>query len=197
MKLFVGLGNRGEEYQNNRHNTGYMMIDFMINQFKNEKLVPSEAEGSKMKSYNQKLKYDQYINADIGIYEMNNEKVILIKPQTFMNQSGDAVKACVVRYSSDVTNDLFIIHDDLDITLGEYKIQKGKGPKLHNGIVSIENALATSDFWRIRIGIDNREKEHRTQGETYVLQDFFREEKERLGEVFTYIFDAFRYPKAQ
>ncbi|HLD27162.1 MAG TPA: aminoacyl-tRNA hydrolase [Patescibacteria group bacterium] len=187
MNLIVGLGNRGEKYLHNRHNVGFMMVDFIFNQIKNEKIVPSEVEG---------LKYDKYAQAETGIYKINNEKVILMKPMTFMNQSGDAVRSCVARYSSDLSDDVFIVHDDLDIRLGEYKIQKGKGPKLHNGIASIEKALGTSDFWRVRIGIDNRHKDVRIQGEIYVLQDFLYEEKEGLHAVFTDICNALKYPKA-
>lgn len=167
MKLIVGLGNPGDIYRYNRHNAGFMMMDFILNQFKNEK-----------------LKYDKYVQAQTGIYGINNEKIILMKPQTFMNQSGDAVRSCVIRYSLDVARDLFVIHDDLDIRLGEYKIKKGKGPKLHNGITSIENALGMSDFWRVRIGIDNRHKATRIPGEAYVLQDFTDDEKQLLFSVF-------------
>ena len=71
---------------------------------------------------------------------------------------------------------LFVAHDDLDIKLGEYKIQKGVGPKEHNGVLSVEQALGTKEFWRVRIGIENRQLA--VDGETYVLQRFSPEEKE-------------------
>jgi PTH1 family peptidyl-tRNA hydrolase len=79
------------------------------------------------------------------------------------------------------TTNLYVVHDDLDIKLGEYKIQKGKGPKDHNGLLSIENALGTKDFWRVRIGIENRRKIPNSKfqiqkGEDYVLQNFFKDE---------------------
>ena len=70
------------------------------------------------------------------------------------------------------SSDLWVIHDDLDIPVGSYKIQKGKGPKLHKGILSIEQELGTEDFWRVRVGVDNRKPEERISGEEYVLQDF-------------------------
>lgn len=98
------------------------------------------------------------------------------KTNTFMNDSGSFVKKMLI--SRGLTpNDLFVIHDDLDIKLGEFKIQKGVGPKLHYGIQSIEKELGTDDFWRIRVGVDNRSLENRTPGEEYVLQDFTQEEK--------------------
>lgn len=101
------------------------------------------------------------------------------KTSVFMNESGSEVKKLLGGLDP---NNLYIIHDDLDIALGGYKIQKGKGPKLHNGILSIENELGTPDFWRVRIGVDNREGDS-TPGEEYVLQDFTEEEREVLKEV--------------
>jgi len=77
--------------------------------------------------------------------------------------------------------------DDLDLKLGEYKIQLGKGPKLHNGIESIENKLNTKNFWRLRIGVDNRKEDNRIPGEAYVLQNFTANEQERINKVFEQI----------
>lgn len=78
-----------------------------------------------------------------------------------------------------------IVHDDLDLPLGSYKIQFGKGPQLHYGVQSVEKELGTKDFWRIRIGIDNRDPNNRVSGDEYVLQDFTEEEIQVLeDEVF-------------
>ncbi len=74
--------------------------------------------------------------------------------------------------------DLWVVHDDLDLRLGEFKVQFGVGPKLHYGIQSIEEKLGTKDFWRVRIGVDNRQSDNRINGETYVLQDFEKTETE-------------------
>lgn len=101
--------------------------------------------------------------------------VILRKTNTFMNASGPAVKKLTDLYALDSDN-LFIIHDDLDLRLGTYKIQRGIGPKDHKGLISIEQALATADFWRVRLGVDNRTPANRLPGEDYVLQDFTPEE---------------------
>ena len=102
------------------------------------------------------------------------------KTDCFMNESGIFVKKLVEQYHLK-PSDLWIIHDDLDIPLGSYKIQKGKGPKLHKGIMSIEGELGTDDFWRVRVGVDNRDPNDRTSGEEYVLQDFSEEEKGKLS----------------
>lgn len=166
MRCVVGLGNPGEKYQNNRHNAGYMFIDYLLKQYQNAKM-------------------NQWSKSEIAELIINKEKVLLVKPQTFMNQSGQTVKSCVTRYTLHVTRDLYLVHDDLDIKLGEVKLQKGVGPKLHNGILSVEQALGTADFWRVRIGVDNRDPERRVAGETYVLQNFKEEEKNRLTEVFS------------
>jgi PTH1 family peptidyl-tRNA hydrolase len=104
-----------------------------------------------------------------------------------MNESGKEVEKILkkLQVKSYKLQDVFIVHDDLDIPLGKFRIDFGKGPKLHNGLKSIEETLKTKDFWRIRIGIDNRQNTGWVDGETYVLQDFLPEEREILeNEVF-------------
>ncbi len=151
MKLIIGLGNPGEEYKNNRHNVGFMVID--------------------------KLK------------TLNSKQILIFKSQNFMNESGEFVKKLIDQYKLNIS-DLWIIHDDLDIPLGSYKIQFGIGPKVHKGINSVEDALGTNDFWRVRIGIENRAEKigkptfaKAMVGEKYVLQDFTKEERKILDQV--------------
>lgn len=108
--------------------------------------------------------------------------VVVKKTNVFMNNSGEGVKKLVDFYK--VSPDtLYIIHDDLDIPLGQYKIQKGKGPKLHYGIQSIDKALGTGRYWRVRVGVDNRTLENRIPGEKYVLEDFTKEEKLIIADI--------------
>lgn len=145
MRLIIGLGNPGEEYEKSRHNAGYRLVQRLWETGRSS-LIPSYTT------------------------------------DTFMNDSGKAVKKLVDQYSLD-TKDLYIAHDDLDLPLGTYKIQFGIGPKVHNGINSVEKALGTKDFWRVRIGIDNREEGNRTTGEQYVLQNFSDDEKLILDKV--------------
>jgi len=154
MKLLVGLGNPGETYQKNRHNVGFLFVDFLADLKKGE------------------WKYDKYLSAEICSY---SESITLAKPQTYMNRSGESVKELFERYTL-TANDLIIVHDDLDIPLGKFKIQM-QGPKQHNGLASIQNKLRTNDFLRVRIGVDNRPPENRIDGETYVLGDFTEEER--------------------
>ena len=111
---------------------------------------------------------------------------VLVKPQTFMNSSGKAVKKIVDHFKIK-TSDLWVIHDDLDIALGDFKIQKEKGPKLHKGVMSIEKELGKSDFWRVRVGVENRDPENRIPGEAYVLRDFEKKEMEIVEAVISRI----------
>jgi len=106
------------------------------------------------------------------------EGVVVKKSDMFMNESGSFVKKIVDKYKSDLSN-LYIIHDDLDIPLGSYKIQFGVGPKVHNGVNSVEEELGTKDFWRVRIGVDPTSR-GASRGEVIVLEDFTDEERKML-----------------
>lgn len=111
-----------------------------------------------------------------------SKSIVAKKTNIFMNDSGSIVKNLSDKYKVDL-NDLYIVHDDLDIPLGEFKIQKGIGPKLHNGISSVNERLKSKDYWRVRIGVDAREKDGRIPGEKYVLEDFEENEEKILLEV--------------
>ncbi|MDZ4229013.1 MAG: aminoacyl-tRNA hydrolase [Patescibacteria group bacterium] len=109
--------------------------------------------------------------------------VVLFKPQKFMNKSGQEVKKLIKKYPLD-KHQLYVIHDDLDIPLGKFKLHLGKGPKVHNGLQSIYEQLGTKDFWHLRIGIDNRSKTGFVgTGEGYVLQNWRQEEKKLIKTV--------------
>lgn len=159
MKLIIGLGNPGSKYKNNRHNVGFMVVD---------KLAKAMNAGSwkKIKRFNV-LVTDRL---PIGR---------LVKPLSFMNSSGKVVKKLATYYKVYIPY-IWVIHDDLDIKLGEYKVQMEHGPKLHGGVNSIEKELKSESFWRVRIGVDNRDPETRMPGEEYVLQDFTGEEEVKL-----------------
>jgi PTH1 family peptidyl-tRNA hydrolase len=101
---------------------------------------------------------------------------VIKKTGVFMNESGSFVKKMTDQYKINLSN-LYIIHDDLDIPLGEYKIQFARGPKDHNGLNSIDENLGTDEYWHVRIGVDSREGDFRPMGEEYVLQNFPDDEK--------------------
>lgn len=115
-------------------------------------------------------------------------KAILAKSQVFMNSSGEEVSKLVMIHKLDPATDLLLVHDDLDLALGEYKLQLSKGPKIHQGVLSVENKLGFANFWRLRVGIDSRKPygsngERRISGETYVLQKFSSDELNVLKQV--------------
>jgi len=109
-------------------------------------------------------------------------ELVVLKPTTFMNSSGRAVRKVKEYFKVDM-EDVWLVHDDLDIVLGEYKIQQGKGPKIHNGVSSVEENLGGGDFWRVRVGVDSRGGKRRESGEEYVLKNFGQEERKIIDEV--------------
>ncbi len=134
--LLVGLGNPGKNYQNTRHNLGGRLV---------EKYV---------KKHGIKLSLKPSFKAKIGILKQQNIDLILAIPSTYMNLSGLTVSKIVNFYKIEPEN-IYIAHDDLDIGVGESKIQFDRGPAGHNGIKSIIEQLGNQQFWRIRIGIDH------------------------------------------
>ncbi len=175
MKLIVGLGNPGDKYGKTRHNVGFMVMEALAKSMGFEKWELSKKYNSLIANYSDSQP------------TTHNSQPILAKPQTFMNDSGVAVSA-LASYFKINNSDLFVIHDDLDIRLGEYKIQNGTGPKVHNGVNSIEEKLGSNDFWRVRVGIDNRiaarsEGLFVGRGEEYVLQKFSDDEFRVLDSV--------------
>ena len=100
-----------------------------------------------------------------------------------MNQSGPFIEKVLKNRGLEI-EDLIIAHDDLDIPLGKFKIRRGEGPRLHNGLKSIEESLRTADFWRIRIGVDARSSENWVDGEAYVLSNFEKNERKIIDETF-------------
>ncbi len=124
----------------------------------------------------------------IDYIKTKNSKLKAIKTDCFMNESGKFVKKSVSGFPNFSVSDLIVIHDDLDIPLGKFRIDLARGPKLHNGLKSIETALRTKDFWRIRIGVDNRQKTGSINGETYVLKNFLADERELIDGLFPTIY---------
>ena len=133
LKIVVGLGNPGKEYEKTRHNTGFMVLDKISEKFKIE------------------IKKDK-CKALIGNGEINGEKVILIKPQTFMNLSGEAVRGIVDFYKEDIAN-VIIVFDDIDLEIGNIRIKEKGSAGTHNGVKSVVSHLGTEKFQRIKVGI--------------------------------------------
>ena len=159
MKLIVGLGNPGKEYEGTRHNCGFMVIDKLA-----EKLNVN-IDLSKFKGLYTKFKY-------------RGEDVILLKPQTYMNLSGESVNA-LMQFFKIEKDDLLVIYDDLDMPVGKLRLRKTGSAGGHNGIKNIIAHLNSQDFKRIRVGID-RHKYMKVVD--YVLSRFTKEENEAISQ---------------
>ncbi|MBI4973270.1 aminoacyl-tRNA hydrolase [Candidatus Roizmanbacteria bacterium] len=134
---------------------------------------------------------------DFMIKELTGSRVnglLLAKTATYMNLSGKSVQALMQKHHAKL-EDLIIVHDDLDIPLSKFRIVKGYGPKLHNGIDSIEEKLGTKDFLRVRIGVDNRTPENRIPGIEYVLRDFEEREGKMVLDIFPQIVELMKAEK--
>ena len=160
MKMIVGLGNVGNNYKKTRHNAGFMAID----QFSKKNHISIS-----------NVKY----KAAFGKGTINNVEVLLLKPLTFMNLSGTAVKKYFKKYSVDI-KDLLVIHDDIDLPPGKVKKKTGGGDAGHLGIRSIIQSLESRDFSRIRIGIGRPADNFDISD--WVLSSFSKEEKDSLKE---------------
>ncbi len=158
MKLIVGLGNPGKIYENTRHNLGFMIIDSYLKQ-KNEKIDKEKFSGL----------YTQLV--------LNGEKVIFLKPQSYMNLSGEVVKKYVDYFKIKI-EDILIIHDDLDQELGKIKLKENSSSGGHNGIKNIEFHLNTKNYKRLKIGISNNKK---IDTKDYVLSKFTPDERNELN----------------
>lgn len=135
MKLIVGLGNPGKEYENTRHNMGFRALECY--------------------AMNKNIKFDKKkFNGIYSEYNYNNEKIILLKPQSYINLSGEVIKKFVDFYKIDIS-DILIICDDLDIPVGTVKIKYKGGSGGHNGLKNIESYLKTKEYKRVKIGISN------------------------------------------
>ena len=135
MKLIVGLGNPGKEYEKTRHNIGFMIIDNYLNK-KGEQITKNKFSGN-------------YIELNA-----NGEKVIFLKPQKYMNLSGEVVRAFVDFYKINIS-DLLIISDDIDMQCGKIRLRMKGSSGGHNGLKNIELHLGTSDYKRLKIGVGN------------------------------------------
>lgn len=162
MWLLVGLGNPGDKYKGNRHNIGFMAVDRIAadNHFSDYK---SKFQGA-------------FTEGLIG-----SQKIAILKPMTYMNESGQSVGACAKFYKIP-SDKIIVFYDELDIPTFKVKVKQGGGSGGHNGIKSMDNHLANheggKEYWRVRLGIDHPGDKNRVSG--YVLSDFSKAEQKDL-----------------
>ncbi len=160
MILIVGLGNPGDEYKNTRHNVGFIAVERLSDRYKF--------------NWQHKSKF----NADIAVGECELGKVMLCKPDTFMNLSGQAVQPIMSFYKIPLEN-IIVIHDDIDLPLAKVKYKIAGGAGGHNGLKSLDKIIG-SNYHRIRIGID-RPADRRYDVADYVLGKFSNKEEEEIA----------------
>ncbi len=168
LKLVVGLGNPGKEYENTKHNVGFSFIDFYL-----------DSLGEKV----------SWIKKDNGVYFqtiINHEKVLFLKPQTYMNLSGDCVCKFVNYYHISM-DDIMVVSDDLDLNIGNFKLKTAGSCGGHNGLRDIENKLHSNQFKRLKIGIS---KDHEIDTKDYVLSGFSKKDREILDHLFHSLIDV-------
>ena len=164
MKLIVGLGNPGDKYKTTRHNAGFLAIDNILTV--SDKFIAAKPT--------HEFKSEMFtIGHDGG-------KIIFLKPQTYMNDSGQALKIICNFYKMDLANDLLVIHDDTDLPFGDIRSTESSSAAGHNGVQSIIDNIGTQDFHRIRIGIESRQQKTDLPTEAFVLQNFTDEEIKKL-----------------
>lgn len=166
MYLIAGLGNPGKEYTHTRHNAGFLAIEALHAAFATDWHLSDWYDAHKE-------------HAHVADGRAKKERVMLVKPQTFMNRSGQTI-AALLNWHKCTPDHLIVLHDDLDIPLGEMRVQFDRNAAGHNGVQSIIDAINTKTFWRIRIGIG---RDPKIGTETYVLQPFSTLEKLALRDI--------------
>ncbi len=174
MWLVVGLGNPGSQYKFNRHNIGFMAVD---------SFVGSEKSGSSKSEFSRKFnqQFSQQFKGEFLKLKSNDEDLLFLKPQTFMNVSGDAVQEAVAFYKVPLDR-IIVIHDELDQPFGKIKVQKARGHGGHNGVRDITAKLGTNDYIRLRLGIGR--PPHPDMGVAdFVLSNFAKDENAVLEDL--------------
>lgn len=165
MKLIIGLGNPGKDYQYTRHNVGFLALDFILQE---------------LETISCTSKFDAKI-CEVHLPKENGapEKVFFVYPETYMNNSGKAVKQLLDFYKLE-PKDILVIHDDIDLPLGTIKFTEASGSAGHNGVQSIIDSIGTHEFKRIRVGIETREDKTQIPTDAFVLQVFRPDELEKI-----------------
>ena len=170
MIIIIGLGNPGEKFKNTRHNVGFMAVD----KFAEKNSFPE-------------FKLQKKSNALISEGIIGEEKIILAKPQTFMNDSGKAVKKLIENWKLKIENCVVVVHDDIDLPVGKIKIIKERGSAGHKGVESIIKSIGNDGLIRFRIGIGG---EREKKAMKVVLKNFSSEEQKIINETLQKVADA-------
>lgn len=166
MKCIVGLGNPGKKYTRTRHNVGFLVVDALRDKLA-ETYTVSDWQLSKK------------FNAEVCGTSIGGEKIVLVKPMTFMNASGQAVQLIASFYKM-LPKDVIVVHDDKDLMLGEVKHQFERGHAGHNGVRSIIEYLGTNKFDRVRVGVASENERRMRDTSKFVLSTFGLMERKKV-----------------
>ena len=170
MKIIVGLGNPGGEYNGTRHNVGFLFMDALA---KCKEIAPLEGLN---------FGFDKKFKADIVKTSANGEKIVLVKPITFMNSSGESV-VNILKYFKTGIEDLIVIFDDIDLPLGTLRIKNSGRSGGHKGVQSIIDTTGSEQFTHFRIGVSENEKVSKEETADFVLSKFSKRERENVDKV--------------
>lgn len=157
MKLIVGLGNPGKKYEKTRHNIGFVVLDELHDKFQTYSISD--------------WTLDKKFNAFVSSCTFENKKILLLKPQTFMNDSGVSVRALCDYYKL-TEQDILVVHDEKDIILGDNRLESNRSSAGHNGIKSIIQHLNTQNFSRLRVGVGHKNPNKMKDTVEFVLGKF-------------------------
>jgi PTH1 family peptidyl-tRNA hydrolase len=156
MRIIIGLGNPGEEYENTRHCVGFVVVEEILKMNKPSYAPTSQKlRWASKASEGENFQFSKKFNAEVAKSRFGGKPVILVKPHTFVNKSGEAVRKLKTFYKIK-PEDIVVVHDDLDIEFGSFKVSFAKHSGGHRGVQSVIDWLKTNKFWRLRIGTANR-----------------------------------------
>ncbi len=177
--MIVGLGNPGPQYEGTRHNVGFMTVDELCRR--------AGASWSRNRSARADVAETRISAAGLGVPGLGSTRIVLVKPLTFMNESGQAVRRLGSFYKTAVER-VVVIHDELDLDLDQIRLKQGGGDNGHNGLKSIRAHLGSGEFFRVRLGIGR--PPGRQSGADYVLAKFAKAEQDGLASAIDRAADA-------
>lgn len=163
MKIVIGLGNPGDKYAATRHNIGWRVLDMLASRY----------EGA--------FRFEKKFNAEVATVILGEEKVLLVKPQTFMNNSGESARA-VIDFYKVTASDCVVVYDDNDIAYGTVRLRSAGSAAGHNGVKSLIQHMGTDEFARVRVGVADPESPIKDTAE-FILARFTAEEEKHMEDV--------------
>lgn len=175
MKFIIGLGNPGLKYRRTRHNAGFMALDFLIDNLSDSK---------------KRWRLDKKLKSKVTELTHDEQQLFFIKPQTYMNRSGEVISLLKKKYPRFDPSDLIVIYDDIDLEFGKIRVKEDSSSGGHNGIKSLIQHLGSQEFKRIKIGVSD-DLRNKLPADKFVLSRFPRDEHRSLDNIFDQLAKSF------